>query len=586
MSQSFHDMKDMMDRVNEAEAEKMQAEAGGGGGIKNIFAGRRNSRKTVAGNATANSNRTHKLTSDDISDPTPISSPQKPATIAVQQQPRKTQSDKPVTLPGFRAGDLAYQERNIDEEIVLRGTQGGVDDTNTSVRSDSSVHGTASTSQTPVSIISAGLQPRQGSNEFQAYYEEMRRRRQNNLYSARRNFINAGVTSPYTNNRTLVGGSADAAVSDSEYCTSGLSPMPTRLNKNASPSLTTNSSNDRDDATVAHESDTDRTGVSELADDAPPSPPADGPIDTHSMRRLDSLVRHSRHLLTHNAHGVSEQASKARGHLHELHTKQSESDAQIKRLRDERERIERELQREQHIGDGGDEAAAAGVSTATHESTDNPVTAANLLSVNVKTDSRGRNISPASTNSSSGVSTEPPTTLHKDHTTVINKIDRNWYDCSNVDTDHHGVFGHALSSSGQTLDSDSGCQPPVSSKPSPPPSMAAAPVVVSRIGHKLRFRAVAGRSGKTGGVGGLDCLREEQQSSGRHNKRDDPRRHTYTDIEQVRRALATVGPHKYGTKDGSKAHTTNTSTRIRTWFMASILGKSTPDLSDKNAALL
>jgi hypothetical protein len=284
----------------------MQAEASGGG-IKNIFAGRRNSRKTVASNAMANANRTHSnrpLTSDDISDPTPIS-PQKPATMAVQS--RKTQSDKPVTLPGFRAGDLAYQERNIDEEIVLRGTQSIVDDTNTSVRSDSSVHGTAGTSHSASSMINAALQPRQGSNEFQAAYEEMRRRRQNNLYSARRNFINAGVTSPYTNNRTLLSGSANATVSDSEYCTSGLSPMPTRLNKNASPSLTTNSSNDRDDATVAHESDTERT---EPSDDAPPSPPADGPIDTHSMRRLDSLVRHSRHLLTHNVHGVSEQASK------------------------------------------------------------------------------------------------------------------------------------------------------------------------------------------------------------------------------------------------------------------------------------
>jgi hypothetical protein len=81
---------------------------------------------------------------------------------------------------------------------------------------------------------------------------------------------------------------------------------------------------------------------------------------------------------------------------------------------------------------GGDETPTAGVSTATHEldntsSTDNSGAAANLLSVNVKTDARGRNISPASTNSSSGVSTEPPTTLLKDHTTVINKIDRNWY---------------------------------------------------------------------------------------------------------------------------------------------------------------
>jgi hypothetical protein len=155
------------------------------------------------------------------------------------------------------------------------------------------------------------------------------------------------------------------------------------------------------------------------------------------------------------------------------------------------------------------------------------------------------------------------------------------YDCSNVDTDHHGVLGHALSSSGQTLDSDSGhCQPPVSSK-TPPTN--GSPVVVSRIGQKLRFRAVAGRSGKTDAVGGLDCLREEQQLSGRHKKRDDPRRHTYTDIEQVRQALAVA--HKYGARDGPKAHATNTSTRIRTWFMASILGKSTPDLSDTNVLL-
>ena len=212
-SASFTDLKDVAaaeksSAANETESAELSA-SGSSSLLQNMFASgqRRNSRPL----AKEKQRRPVGLTADDIGQPSNL-----------------------AKIGGF-------EERNIDDEIAraqLDVAKGGDETTSSSSAVANDEH-CSSASPTPGdnSQLSTG-----GPDEFRNVYEEMRKRRQNNLYSARRNFINS------TNTTSAAGG--------------GECP------KNG------------------QQSDTAQSTKS-------------------SMNRIDSLVRHSRHL---NVAGVSARA--------------------------------------------------------------------------------------------------------------------------------------------------------------------------------------------------------------------------------------------------------------------------------------